>query len=403
MRVALLSMMEQAGASDGARRAFLRVGRAAIGRHQLGLVLALGCERVICLARSLDPELVALQHAAEQAGAKFHVVNGSRGLMGLISTADEVIALADGLLPVPEEAVALVEAGPGIAVQPAGAGIPAGFERIDAAMAAAGLMRVPGRLVERLAELPADFDTYSALQRIALQAGVPQRPLPAGLVEAGRWTLVRDEAQAHAIEGGWIRQLAASPDDTAPTAVLAGLLVRGVGPALLHAGTSENALVGAAGLLLLLTLGSAWLGHGALALGFCALAVLVRRIGGLLARVERASLSLPASRFPREAIFGWIVDAVIAVALCWSMWRFPGDPAWPRLFPALALLGFARIVPRLMDKRPAGWLADRAALALLLAVAAIGGVLTHAVQAFALGLAATGIVWPIGAARLTRA
>ena len=139
------------------------------------------------------------------------------------------------------------------------------------------------------------------------------------------------------------------------------------------------------------------------AMGFCALAVLVRRIGGLLARVERSSLSLPSPRFPREALFGWLLDAVIAAVLTWCAWRFPGDPVWPRLFPALALLGFARLVPRLIDGQAGGWIADRAVLAALLAVTSLGGVLANAVQAFALGLAAIGIAWPIGASRLTRA
>lgn len=394
--------MEQAGPQDGARRAFLRIGGAPIARHQLGLALSLGCERVICLARTLDADLVALQHAAEDAGAKFHVINGSRGLMGLISTADEVIALADGLLPAPDDAVALIEAGPGVMVQPADPAIAAGFERIDAASAAAGLMHVPGRLVERLAELPADFDPVSALQRIALQSGVPQRHLPPGIVEAGRWSLVRDEAQAHAIEGGWIRSLASAPADAAPTAVLAGLIVRGFGPTLLHSGTGENALVFSAGVLLLLALGAAWFLYGALALSLCVLAVLVRRTGGLLARVERTSFSLPAPRFPREALFDWILDAVLVTALTWCAWRFPGEPVWPRLFPSLALIGFARIVPRLINGRAGGWIGDRALLALLLAGASLGGVLADSVQAFALALAAVGIVWPVGVSRLTR-
>ena len=39
----------------------------------------------------------------------------------------------------------------------------------------------------------------------------------------------------------------------------------------------------------------------------------------------------------------------------------------------------------------------------LLAAASLGGVLVNAVEGFALVLAAVGIIWPVGASRLTRA
>ena len=158
MRVAFIFATEPTGhagdaaslAALGQPRARLRIGGATLARHQLGMALALGCERVICVAPVLDAHLVSLQHVAEARAARFHVVTGARGLISLVSAADEVIALADGLLAWPDMAIPLLDAGVGVLVQPIEAGLAAGFERIDLNHASAGAMRVPGLLVERV-------------------------------------------------------------------------------------------------------------------------------------------------------------------------------------------------------------------------------------------------------------
>jgi hypothetical protein len=56
LRVAILSLIEPAevarppeGAASAPARGLLRLGGHALARHQLGLALALGAERVICL------------------------------------------------------------------------------------------------------------------------------------------------------------------------------------------------------------------------------------------------------------------------------------------------------------------------------------------------------------------
>ena len=152
LRVAVISAIESDGHAGIASRAALRVGGMSLARHQLGLVLALGAERVVCITPVFDAAMIALQHEAEAGGARFHVVSGARGLVGLISAADEVIAIADGLLPWPSLAIMLVEAGQSVLVQPIEAGLNAGFERLDINHASAGAIRVPGNLVERLAE-----------------------------------------------------------------------------------------------------------------------------------------------------------------------------------------------------------------------------------------------------------
>ena len=85
MRVALIFATEQAG-HTGASRAMLRVGGVALARHQLGLALALGCERVICVAPVVDADLVGLQHVTEAGGARFQG-DAAKGIGGTIGEA----------------------------------------------------------------------------------------------------------------------------------------------------------------------------------------------------------------------------------------------------------------------------------------------------------------------------
>lgn len=396
-------MMEPASAGTGATRASLRVGGVSLARHQLALVLALGCERIICLARAADPDVVALQHAAEAAGARFHIATGARGLMGLISTADEIIVLNEGLLAAPQEAIALLEPGLAVVVQPVEPGLIAGFERIDHSEAAGGALRMPGRLVERLSELPPDCDTVSALQRIALQAGVARRAMPAELLKSGRWTLVRDEAEAHAVEGAWIRLHTAPEGAITPSAALARFAVQGIGPTLLHAGSGGNGVAIAAGLLVLLALGCGWYGLATFAFVLSGLAVVLRQAAALLLRVERDSLGMPPSRLPRQLMFGWLVDGLLMVIVAWNM---PGQPALQfgyRAFPPLMLLALLRLVPRAINAARVGWLEDRLLLALLLALVAFFGVLGEAVHILAVVMALFGICLPGSGRQLTRA
>ena len=167
----------------------------------------------------------------------------------------------DGLLVAAEGAMPLLGQGAGVLVQPIEAGLPAGFERIDINHASAGILRMPGRLAERLGELPADCDAVSALTRIALQAGVPQRMVPPQAREGAAWTLVRDEDEAHGLVAAWFRLHLGSPGAAAPGALAARALVRSLGPMLLHAGSGASVVTLGAGVLLLLALLAAWLGQ----------------------------------------------------------------------------------------------------------------------------------------------
>lgn len=395
-------MMEPAGAGLPVPRAFLRVGGATLARHQLGIALALECQRVICLAREVTQDLIALQHEAEDKGARLHVVPGSRALAGLVTANDELIVFTEGLLAAPQEAIALLENGHSVLVQPIESGLAAGFERIDINHAAAGALRVPGRLVENLADLPPDVDIPSALTRIALQSGIAMQSVPAAAREGARWKLVRDEVEANAVEGAWIRLHMGDHPMPTPGVLLARWGVLAFGPSLLHAGSGWKLVALGALAVMLLALGTGWLGYTGLALVFCAVAWTIRRGAGLLERIEDDSLRLRKSAVSTEQVLGWLLDIELVAILVWNSPLPPLETLLTRVFPPVMLVCLARLLPRVLLRGWIAWLDDRALLALLLAIAAVLGVLTPAVQVLAMVLAGGALLLSVGKSQITR-
>lgn len=384
--------MEPAGPGNPAPRGFLRVGGPQLARHQLSLALASGCERIIVMAREFSPETAELQRESEQGRAAFHVLTGPRGLASLVTAADEVLVIADGLLPTTGDALRLLETGPAIFVQPAETGIPAGFERIDLNHASAGMMLLPGRLVERLMDLPADTDPASALLRIGLQAGVAQRMIPDEVRLGGRWLLVRTEQEAHTAEDSWmVRHTAGGPATPGP--LLAQFLARRFGPAVLHASATGLAVPYAAGYLLaLVSLGLTWLGAAWLGLILLGLACVIQRTAATLGRLQREVLAVRSGRAWRSAVSAVVLDGVIGAVLVLARGPTPGELLMARLFPAAVLLGLVRLVPRAFATGWAVWVSDRLLLCLLLAAMAAGRVIEQGVPALALLLLFAGLV-----------
>ena len=367
----------------------------------MGIALALGCERIVCIAPVLTPDIVQLQHVAEARGAQFNVIAGARPLLGLVSAADELMVLADGLFSSTAETVDLLSESQGVLVQPIEQGLAAGFERIDLNHAAAGAMRIPGRLVEQIATLPADCDPVSALQRIALQSGVRQRPIPMPGQDGLFWSLVRSDAEAHTIEPQWIRQRTRDTVPLGPARGLALVAVRSFGPALLHAGTGSRALVIAAVVVALLALGAGWFALPLFGLTLTALGWILRESAALLARIEydggpkrRGIDSLTA--------YGWAVDAVIVLLMGWAASLDPGHPLIDRLFPPFMLIAQLRILAAIHDGRWGAWLTDRSLLSLVLILSILGRIGSEVAHGGAV-LAAIAILVLLGRkSRLTR-
>lgn len=394
-------MLEPVAGGSGEPRAFLRVGGMTVASQQLALALALHCERVICLAQGMRPELIELQHAAEAAGARFHVIGGPRALLGLVTAADELVVLGDGLFTSTGDAAALLEQGQAVLVQPVEQGLAAGFERIDLNHAAAGAMRIPGRLVEQIAELPPECDAASALQRLALQAGVRQRPIASAITEQVFWVLLASEQQAHALEPQWVRQRTGADTPLGPSRALALAAVRRFGPALLHAGSGAGHVAIGAALLAVIGLGAGWLGSSPVGLVLCACGWILRQCAVLLTLIDgRAKATSRA--LGSDLAYGLLLDVVLVVLSGWGIAGAPWQHAAERFFPSFMLVALLRIVPRLMPGRWSAWLEDRALLALGLAAVVATGAGAEAIHAGAVLAALAGIALSGLASRLTR-
>ncbi|MFM5916899.1 MAG: hypothetical protein ACKOOL_05125 [Novosphingobium sp.] len=367
----------------------------------MSIALALGCERIVCIAPSLTPDIVQLQHIAEARGAQFNVIAGARPLLGLVSSADEVISLADGLFSSTAETVDLLSESQGVLVQPIEQGLAAGFERIDLNHAAAGAIRIPGRLVEQIATLPADCDPVSALQRIALQSGVRQREIPMPGQDGLFWALVRSDAEAHTIEPMWIRQRTRDTVPLGPARGIALLAVRSFGPAMLHAGTGSRALVIAAVVLALLALGAGWFALPVLGLALIALGWILRETAALLARIEHDG-PLRSRGIDSLTAYGWAIDVVIVLLMAWGAAFDPGHAMIDRLFPPFMLIAQLRILAAIHDGRWGAWLTDRSLLSAALAGAILGGIGSEVAHGGAVVAAIAILVQLGGKSRLTR-
>ncbi len=393
LRVALLTMTEAAGAGSAMPRAFLRVGGANLARHQATILLAAGCGMVVCLSRDFGPELIALQHEVERAGAKFHVVSGPRGLSGLVTSADELLVMAEGLLPMPADALQLLDGPPAVLAQPAETGVPAGFERIDLNHAWAGAMLLPGRLVDRLMELPEDAALASALLRIALQAGIGLRSVPDDLRLNGRWLMIRSEDEAHQAEQSWLARHTARGKAT-PGPMLARLIVRQFGPAVLYEASGARVLALVAVILALVGFAAAWFELMPVALILAGVGWVLGRAAEMLARVQRATLSLQPGSPLRFSLLGWLFDALLVAILALGLPSLPGEPTARRVFAPLVLIGLLRLLPRAFPSNWAGWAEDRAVVVSGLLLLVLGGALEPGVMAVAALLLVAGLVLP---------
>ena len=374
MRVALLSLMDAAQGEPPGLRGLLPIGGRSILRHQLGLAMALGCARIVVLAETLTNDLVALQHAAEAGGARFHVIASARALAPLVAAEDELLVLGEGLLAMPEDALRLLGDGPVVLTLPVETGLPLGFERIDINSAGAGAMLLPGKLIAALGDLPGDWNPGSALLRIASQARVVQRELPALLLDQGRWRLIRDEAEAHRAEPGWVRLHTAGAQVRSPGSWIAAGIVRMLGPALLHAGTRPYVIALGAVITALLGTGAGWFGWCGPGFAMLALAWLVNQVAALLARVEQDSLIAWSGGAPLEHLGEWVLDGMFITLCAWrseipAVAGVPWGIAW---FPPVVLFLLMRLLRRVQpDEIWTSWLADRFLVGALLALTSI--------------------------------
>jgi hypothetical protein len=371
------------------------VAGASLAQHQLGLVLALDCQRVICLAHGTSPEIIALQHSAEDSGLQFSIITSARQLAGLVTAADEIIVVSEGLFVEPANAVPLFEGRrPVVLVQPVEGALAAGYERIDINRANAGIMRIPGQLVERLHELPGDCDMSSALTRIALQSGVQMREVPAMARAGADWRIVRNESEAFALENEWLRERFAD-GATSPGRAAARWSVVSFGPSLLHAGNASNALSAGVLGLLAIAAGLGWFGLVWGGFIFVAVAWILAETSRLVRSAERHALGQLPPAIPRADVLGWLIDTALVALILINTPRFPGELVLSWLAPPVTLLLLLTLVGRVVNGLVARWVGDRLVLGLVLAVASAAGQILPAVQLASIALIVAGLLFQV--------
>jgi hypothetical protein len=350
-----------------------------IARRQLDFALAAGCERVILLANGESAESVALRHAAEERGARLQCIGDAHGLLGALSGGDELLVLAPGLVAEEATAIEALERGSAVLAFPAGPGIAAGFERIDLERAWAGALVLPGRLVERLADLPSDSDPTAALLRIALQARVAEKRLDERVLDEGSWSMVQADGDLDPRQRAWLKRNLPRPAGYGISRTLVNLALRERAIALLAVPRTLPTLWIGVALTLFGAVGSAANGWNAPAFVLVALGALLAEFAGGLEHLRDAPFGRPRRRRLGSLAPG-LVDAVLAASAALAL-----EGSWlHRLFPPLVLLAV------LHASRPGQWpgvaalLGDRALSALVLAVAAALGLAEAAVMLLAL-------------------
>lgn len=289
---------------------------------------------MLCLAAGPGPDLAAGKAHAERLGLRFDTVDSVLRVLAQVTADDDVIMIADGVLP---DRAALIEGlsdRPAVLAFPAEPALAQGFERIDATRAWSGALRTRGDAVARLADLPADCDIASALLRIALQSGARVVELDAALLVESTWQRRVDRRTAQAAERRWVmRQVRPAPFAAPGQALIDRIGLRWAQD--LGGGRwwrAPPALAVAAGALAAVAAWAGWLVTG-LALLLAASGAL--SVADIFARVER--LGAPLRKPGRAmAIARLARDALLVVILAMQMTTLP---SWLGSLLPLVLLG----------------------------------------------------------------
>lgn len=401
MRLAILSALADpfghAGASAGERPAFRRFAGKSVLSHQIDCAAHLGCDRVICLVGGLGPDMGAARAYAERAGIRFEIAESNLRLASQITADDEVIVLADGVLPDRPALVGALAERQGVAAFPADEGVERGFERLDASRAWSGALRMRGDGVARLADLPPDCDLASSLLRIALQSGLRVAELDPALLMEGTWQRRVDRQTAAEAEQRWIsRQVQPAPFVAPGRAVADRMALRWARDA--RAGRWMRAPHFAAALAGALALVAGLAGAPMSGLGLLLAASFALAVAEVFDRVEtlgappRKKLSiLPLARLARDgSLFGLLALLIAA------------EPDWLRAFLPLLLVALLHLGATIVRQPLCSLYADRIVLLVLILPAAAQGWTGVAVAGLTL-LALAALLWsaPRSQAKLT--
>lgn len=363
LRIALISMMP--GPGPGEARIFAGKN---IAERQLEFALALGCNSVICLSSSLTAPQIELQHAAERAGARFHCTGDAHAVARMAGSAEQLIVMAPGLIPLAREAHEALGQGDRILTLPAEAGIAAGFERIDLHRAWGGALSMSGRLAGALNSLPQDCDAVSALLRIAAQAKLPYAELPEKLLTSGQWVLPSHQADLAEAETAWLGSRVARNRDPSVTGRLAALLLHTLPVEKLGRRRLAKSLFWAAPAIASGAIAiAATLAMPAIGILLLAPALLSFSLGALLLALQEDDW-LPRRK---EGAAGQVILAFFDMALIFMGYLAIAGTWYERLFPPLMLVGLLRLASHNLSSRASPIVTDRSVVALVVGLAVL--------------------------------
>ncbi|MGI8944246.1 MAG: hypothetical protein ACR2FJ_08475 [Qipengyuania sp.] len=373
----------------GEKAAFRRfVGRSVLA-HQVDAALALDCDSVICLAAGMRQEIIACQHRAESGGARFQMIDSSRRLPGLVKADDELIVLADGLLPDFGVLADLLRDRPAILTFPDEPAVARGFERIDSTRAWAGAMRCRGASAEKLNDLSEDADAASSLLRFGLQSGIRTVSVDPAVLLDGRWTFNEPAEELAELEKQWIARHVKPVSFAAPGLAIAERM--GLRMARDFAGGALERLPSyvAVGSGMLAGL-AAWFGRPVIGLGLLIVMAVAAPIGAIFEKLGKAGRKQSARLSLVEAL-RWAGDALIVGLVAQAS---SPDSGWLRLFVPLILLGLLRLAEARAPLRWRALYADRILLLSGLLLAAILGQLQFFAALLSLLVLATLLLAP---------
>lgn len=356
LRAALLSLGPATGMSANRRV----VGGASILERQIDVALALGCRRILLATPEQDGLAIRAQRLAEAGGAQFRLVQRGRQLLGSLRQQDELVVLAEGLLPGDKPALELLRSGPVVLTLPGAEGAAGGFERLDRDQCWAGGLVLPGRLLERLEELGDDIDPASALLRAARAARIAQRAVPEEWLATGRWTL----APVRAPRGEEVQSAVAIP-------LLRAKILRPLAARLVErprVAIATGAAGGLAGTGAVVALLWSWPAIALIAAAFAGLALGTWDCARELGRVRIFS-SPPRGRI--EAILPHLPDPIAAAALVAGLHTQFG---WPSTLYMAAVSIASWVLASLGSHRSVALFADRTLLWLLCGAGGLAGV-----------------------------
>ena len=338
--------------------------------------------------------MTAARTYARRAGMRFETAENILKLMGLVTADDDVVVLADGLLPDCTALVAALGERPAVAAFSADAALPLGFERIDAERAWSGALRTRGAAVAGLAGLPPDCDLASSLLRIALQMGGRIANLDETRLADGVWQRRVQRTPAADAEKRWLSRQVQPAPFTAPGVALADRMALrwaqdAGGGRWARAPHLTAAMMGAGALIAGLT-DLPLVGLGLLLAASFALAVsrVFDRVETLGAPPRRTGLALPIAQ--------WSVDGLLIVLLTLLI---DATPDWLRLALPLMMVAALRLAAGNSTAALRALHSDRIALNAVLLVSASQGWVAPVVVAITL-LALGGMLWAEQAERV---